>query len=124
MIIDTTILVDLLRGSTSARTFLSRVSPAERLVSAVTVAELIEGCRSRREVAVLNRELRLYTIRWIDEPQSQLADRWHRRFRLSKGIGYLDCLIAAAASCSTATLVTLNEKHFRFLPGLSVSRPY
>ncbi|HEX7407998.1 MAG TPA: type II toxin-antitoxin system VapC family toxin [Candidatus Binatia bacterium] len=124
MIIDTTILVDLLRGSTKARTFLGRVPPAERMVSAVTVAELVEGCRSRREVAVLDRELHLYKIVWIDEPQSQLADRWHRRFRLSKGIGYLDCLIGAAAFCSSATLATLNEKHFRILPGMSVSRPY
>jgi predicted nucleic acid-binding protein len=55
VIIDTTILVDLLRGSTSARTFLSRVPLTERLVSAVTVAELIEGCRSRREVAAVVR---------------------------------------------------------------------
>lgn len=71
MIIDTTILVDLLRGSTKARSFLSRVPPAERMVSAITVAELVEGCRNRREVAVLDRELHLYKIVWIDEPPSQ-----------------------------------------------------
>jgi predicted nucleic acid-binding protein len=36
----------------------------------------------------------------------------------------LDCLIGAAASCSSARLVTLNDKHFRVLPGVAVSRPY
>jgi predicted nucleic acid-binding protein len=88
------------------------------------VAELVEGCRNRRELAVLEREFRLYRVVWIDEAQSQLADRWHRRFRLSKGIGYLDCLIGAAAFCSATPLVTLNDRHFRVLPGVVVSRPY
>jgi hypothetical protein len=124
VIIDTTVLVDLLRGSSQARSFLTAVPLEDRLISAVTVAELVEGCRNRRELAVLERELRLYGVVWIDEAQSQMADRWHRRFRLSKGIGYLDCLIGAAAFCSSAPLVTLNDKHFRVLPGLIVSRPY
>jgi predicted nucleic acid-binding protein len=124
VIIDTTVLVDLLRGSSQARSFLTGVPLEGRLISAVTVAELVEGCRSRRELAVVERELRLYGVVWIDEAQSQLADRWHRRFRLSKGIGYLDCLIGAAAFRSSAPLVTLNDKHFRVLPGAIVSRPY
>ena len=124
MIIDTTVLVDLLRGSSQARSFLNGVRLDDRLISAVTIAELVEGCRNRRELAVLERELRLYGVVWIDEAQSQLADRWHRRFRLSKGIGYLDCLIGAAAFCHSVPLVTLNDKHFRTLPGLTVSRPY
>jgi len=124
VIIDTTVLVDLLRGSHQARSFLSRVPLKDRLISAVTIAELVEGCRNRRELAVLERELRLYEVIWIDEAQSQLADRWHRRLRLSKGIGYLDCLIGAAAFCSSLPLMTLNEKHFRVLPGVIVSRPY
>jgi tRNA(fMet)-specific endonuclease VapC len=124
VIIDTTVLVDLLRGSSQARSFLSGVPFDERLISAVTVAELVEGCRNRRELAVLERELRLYAVVWIDEAQSRLADRWHRRFRLSKGIGYLDCLIGAAAFCTSASVVTLNDKHFRVLPGVIVSRPY
>lgn len=124
MIIETTILDDLLRGSAQARAFLRGVPLGDRLISAVTVAELVEGCRNRRELGVLDRELRLYEIVWIDEAQSQLADRWHRRFRLSKGIGYLDCLIGAAAFCSSTPLSTLNDKHFRILPGVVVSRPY
>lgn len=90
----------------------------------MTVAELVAGCRSRRELAVLERELRLYRTIWIDTAQSQLADRWHKRFRLTKGVGYLDCLIGAAASGMALPLVTLNEKHFKVFPGVEVRRPY
>ena len=38
---------------------------------------------------------------------------WHRRFRLRKRIGYLDCLIGAAAFCSSTQLVTLTTSIFR-----------
>lgn len=124
MILDTTILVDLLRGSTKARAFVNRIPLEERSLSAVTIAELVEGCRNRRELSVLDQEIRLYSIVWISPAQSQLAARWHRPFRLSKGVGYLDCLIAAAAISASTSLATLNDKHFRVLPGLVVLRPY
>lgn len=124
MIIETTILVDLLRGSQKARAFLNAFPLLQRSISSVTVAELVEGCRNRRELGVLDRELRLYGLVWVDTAQSQLADRWHRRFHLSKGVGFLDCLIGAAAFCTSSPLATLNDKHFRVLPGIAIVRPY
>jgi len=36
----------------------------------------------------------------------------------------VDCPIGVAAFCHSVPLVPLNEKHFRFVPGLMVSRAY
>jgi predicted nucleic acid-binding protein len=124
VVLDTSILVALFRGSKDARTFVTSVPLSRRWISAVTAAELVEGCRNRQEIRKLDRELRRYNLAWITEAQSQLADRWHRRFRLSHGVGYLDSLIGAAAFSLGATVATLNDKHFRALPGLEVIRPF
>jgi predicted nucleic acid-binding protein len=43
VIIDTTVLVDLLRGSSQARSFLTGVPLEGRSISAVTVAELVKA---------------------------------------------------------------------------------
>ncbi|MFZ5911566.1 MAG: PIN domain-containing protein [Chloroflexota bacterium] len=47
--VDTTILVDFLRGYEAARTWLDRFSQGELAVSVITAAELVAGCRNRRE---------------------------------------------------------------------------
>ena len=36
----------------------------------------------------------------------------------------VDCPIDVAAFCHSVPLVTLNEKHFRAVPGLMISRAY
>lgn len=123
-VLDTSILVALLRGSDDAQAFVTSVPVSQRWISAVTIAELIAGCRNRLEIRKLDRELRRYNVAWITEAQSQLADRWHRRLRFSHGVGYLDCLIGAAAFSLSATVATLNEKHFHALPGLKAMRPF
>lgn len=44
--------------------------------------------------------------------------------RLSHGIGWADCLIAATCIRLQQPLVTLNDKHFKAIRGLRVARPY
>jgi predicted nucleic acid-binding protein len=48
-LIETTILVDLLRGHEAAITWVNSVSLQDRSVSVITYFELLAGCRNRRE---------------------------------------------------------------------------
>lgn len=45
-------------------------------------------------------------------------------YRLSHGIGVLDCLIAATAKELKGMLYTFNGRHLRSLPDVVVAEPY
>jgi predicted nucleic acid-binding protein len=45
-------------------------------------------------------------------------------FTLSHGLEIPDALIAATALELSLPLYTLNDRHFRMIPGLTVLRPY
>jgi predicted nucleic acid-binding protein len=96
-LLDTSILVDLLRGDRSARIWIDSVPETARIISVVTVAELIAGCRNRAEQRTVERELSLYELAWITDSASQSALDLYKRFHLSHNVGFLDCLIAATA---------------------------
>ena len=90
----------------------------------VTAAELLAGCRNRREQDMVEKELATYPMIQISGAISLTAGEWYRAYRLSQGIGFLDCLIGASAHHYGLTVCTLNDKHFRPLPDLQVERPY
>jgi predicted nucleic acid-binding protein len=123
-LIETTILVDLLRGKEEAITWVNDIAFQARWVSVVTSFELLAGCRNRREQRTVAREMRQYRLLHLTEETSRTALAWFERFHLSHGVGVLDSLIGATALTHHLILATLNTKHFASFPGLNVERPY
>ncbi|MBM4087700.1 MAG: type II toxin-antitoxin system VapC family toxin [Planctomycetes bacterium] len=123
-LLDTSILVDLLRGHQPARHWIDSIPGPDRFVSVATVAELIAGCHNSAEQRVVERETALYEILWLGERASQSALEFYKRFYLSHGVGFLDCLIAATALVDGCRVATLNLRHFGPFPGLQAERPY
>ena len=124
LLIETSILVDLLRGHPPARSWIDGIAPGEAAISFITAAEILAGCRNRREERMVEKELASYAVIWDSEATSRLAWSWYREFHLSHGVGFMDCLIGAAAHDHGLALYTLNDRHFAPLPGLRTSRPY
>ncbi len=122
-LLDTSILVDLLRGSKSAREWIDSLLESARAISVITAAELLAGCRNQSEQRAVERELDLYETVWVSEEISQEALEWYKRFHLSHRVGFLDCVIGATASQNGLQVATLNLKHFPF-PDLQAKRPY
>jgi hypothetical protein len=122
-LIETTILVDILRDRAQAITWVNSLPPQERWVSVVTYFELLAGCRNRREQRVVAQELRHYHLLLLTEDISRTALAWYARFYLSHGVGFLDTLLGATALHHNLTLATLNTKHFTPLPGVRVECP-
>jgi hypothetical protein len=122
MLIDTDILIWLLRGNPKAVRAVGDV--AVRNISVVTRMELVQGCRDRQEVILLKRFLNDYVVHVLPlTPEvGHRADTWMEEFALSHGVGLADCLIAATASQQGMTLFTANAKHFRCFPKLPVKR--
>lgn len=119
-LLDSCILVDLLRRKQDAQRFVL-TRQEQPCVCAVSVMELLAGARSQREEASI--EALLATFRWvaIDETVFRLGGNFLRHYRSSHGIDVPDALIAATAEHHGLDLATLNVKHFPMIKGLKAA---
>ena len=92
--------------------------------SVISVFELLAGCRNLREQRATLRSLATVQVVQIESDDSIQALEWYRSYHLARGIGFLDCFVAAAARRLGCQIHTLNTKHFRAIPGLKIKRPY
>jgi len=123
--VDTDVLIDIARKNTRALDFWRRAEARSTMTcSVISVFELLAGCRNLREQRATLRSLLTVEIIQIESSDSIQALQWYRSYHLSRGIGFLDCLIAAAARRLDCQVGTLNTKHFRAIPGLRTTRPY
>lgn len=114
IVLDTSILIDHLRGDERARSALEQAVEAEATLSAsvITKVEVLAGARPAEEHAT--RQL-LDKLRWIEvgdstaERAGALAARW---LRSHPGVDVADYVIAATTEELGATLWTRNVRHF------------
>ena len=124
ILIDTSIMVDLLRGKKEAKDWIDGIKVGNRAISFITVGELICGCRNKSELKKVEREIEGYTLIYLDDKDCRYAIDSYKQHRLSHGVGFLDCLIAATACCRGIKLATLNERHYKPFAGITLIRPY
>ena len=113
LLLDTTVLIDALRGRPAAeRVRALRGTGQTPWICAINVEEVLRGSRDEEEKAV-KRFLMGLRIAPLGRAEGELAGRW-RRDHARKGItlSQADCLIAAAALGVDARLATGNPKHF------------
>jgi predicted nucleic acid-binding protein len=120
LVLDTTVLMDALRGRPAAAKL--RDLAAERevlLTTAVNVEEIIRGLRPSEQAAAdaLFTAIRVLPVR---EPDARRAGAW-RREHAARGITLhqADCLIGAITVGISARLATGNAKDFP-MPELTV----
>lgn len=124
VLVDTTILIDHLRGDVRAHRLLSELFDAHERVWAATPTrtEVIAGLRQDEEAQMT--EL-FAVLSWVDVDVAvaDAAGEFARQYsRSHSGIDTTDYLIAAAALSIGARLVTLNVHHYPMIEGLA--RPY
>ncbi len=124
VLIDTSIMIDLLRGVYEAMNWIDKIEPENRLLSFITVAELIAGCRNQDEQKKIESEIKGYVLAHLDIEGCKQGLVLYKNFHLSHGVGFLDCLIAATAYRNNIQIVTLNDKHFKQMTGISIIKPY
>lgn len=123
MILDTDILIDLLRGHPPAVAwFASLTAPVS--VSGFAALELAQGCANKQELRRIRRVLAPFPLVWPETADMLRAYDEYADLRLSHGIGLLDTLIATTAVGQGLPLATFNVRHYRAVPGLSTVQPY
>ena len=121
-LLDTAVLVDLLRAYPPAGDWLSRQSPLG--VSPVVWLEIIEGAEDKRaQVRAIKLLQRFERIEVVTE-DFDWAIQQALRFRLSHNINMTDCLIASTAHRLNLPIFTTNLKHFHPLLGDLAQKPY
>lgn len=122
-LVDTSVLIDYLRGHQPAADVLEgRRASGPLHASEVTRLEILAGMRTSEEE---NTRLLLSTLVWHDldadvaEEAGALGRRWLPSHR---GIDAADLAVAATALLVPAELLTMNVRHFPMFPGLSA--PY
>lgn len=116
IVLDTTVLIDLLRGNAAALGYLRSLIEVPAC-SEVTRVEVMRGIRHREREAT---EGLMRTVRWIgvDEQVARRAGGLGRIWRRSHLIATADLIIAATAQELGADLATSNTRHFPMFAGL------
>lgn len=117
VVVDTSVLVDALRGAVSALEYLGELA-ARPLASEITRVEILQGVRSHERQRT---EFLLATVGWVpvDEVVARQAGRLGRSYRRTHtGIGAADLVIAATAVLADLPLATMNVRHFPMFGGL------
>jgi predicted nucleic acid-binding protein len=123
--VDTDVLIDIARKNARALNFWRRAEARSVMTcSVISVFELLAGCRNLGEQRATLRSLATIQIVQIESGDSVQALEWYRSYHLARGIGFLDCFVAAAARRLGCQIHTRNTKHFRSIPSLKIMRPY
>ncbi|HEY4745579.1 MAG TPA: type II toxin-antitoxin system VapC family toxin [Desulfuromonadaceae bacterium] len=111
LLLDTDVLINLLRGKEAAREFIvSRMEEDELCCSVITVAEIMAGMRPHEEAAT-RRLLDTLNILEVSRSVAEKAGRYKGNTK-SHALELDDCLIAATAFHADAPLATGNAKHY------------
>jgi predicted nucleic acid-binding protein len=123
ILLDSDIAIDILRRSPPATAWISSVQDNVCLPGIVAL-ELYQGCRDKREVTALQKELAPFAILWPSDAACDTALTHYAKAHLTNALGLLDALIAATALTYSVSLHTFNQKHFAAVPGLQTIQPY
>lgn len=121
LLIDTSVLVDHLRGVSGANDFMVKLDE-QPSISALTVAELFSGVKGQRERVSLHNLVDACNVIPVTTEIAEDGVLIRNRYLKSHRLGLADALIGATAISTRSTLVTLDKKHFPMLKKVRV--PY
>jgi predicted nucleic acid-binding protein len=121
IVLDTTVLIDVLRGHRPALDYLLALEEPPAC-SEITRVEVLRGIRHREREAT---EELMRAIRWIgvDEQIARRAGALGRTWRRSHALATADLVIGATAQELGADLATSNTRHFPMFAGLEPPYP-
>jgi len=121
-LLDTSILIDLLRQFPPAITWFT--SQGDLGVSSIVWLELLQGAQNARSQQKARQLLHQFARIEISTDDINWAIKQVVKYNLSHSVGGIDCLIAATSYRLQIPLYTMNLKHFTPILGTLVQKPY
>jgi tRNA(fMet)-specific endonuclease VapC len=122
--LDTDVLIDCLRGTSSAQEWLARAASETFQIPGIVAMELIVGCQNQADLQRTRKFLSAFDVVWPDASEFAQAYELLATYYLASGLSIPHCLIAAMALARSARLYTFNLRHFRTVRGLDAQAPY
>ena len=122
MIIDTDVLIWYLRGNDKAKKIIVENIPFR--ISVINYMELLQGMKNKNELRILQNYLKKWSIEIIhlNENISTRAMFFMEDYCLSHSMELGDAVIAATVLEYHETLLTANEKHYGYIPNISIKK--
>ncbi len=124
MLLDSDIMIDILRGYPPALAWLGRLESTPIGLPGLVAMELLQGCRNQNEQQRVERQLKRFTIYWPRETDCHGALLDLVTHHLSHNLGIIDALIGHTALGAADELATFNVKHYSVITGLKTVQPY
>ena len=126
LLLDTDVLIDLIRNYAPAVAWLDEIWARGEKVSlpGFGVMELIQGCRNATEIKRVEKDVRNYITRWPSRATCKRALVAYTRYHLSHGLGMIDSLIGQIAVDQRLPFCTFNKKHFEAIFNITTIQPY
>lgn len=123
-IVETTVLVDLLRDYPPAISWYRTQLQPNLAITPIIWMEIIGGGQNKLERLRAARLLKQFAMVYPTQADLDWAMQAQMRYELSSGVGMMDCLIASASYRLQIPLLTHNLKHFQPLLGSLAQKPY
>lgn len=121
VVIDTDILIDFGLDTDDAVNTMAVLEKNYLLtINVITAMELYSGCRSKKDIKKVEELIADLHIRFVSNSISERAYDLMKKFRSSHGVEINDILIAATAIETGAKMISKNQKHYQFIPGLDL----
>ncbi|NEP13996.1 MAG: type II toxin-antitoxin system VapC family toxin [Symploca sp. SIO2C1] len=121
LLVDTDILIDIANNDETATKRLANESQTLTLcISAITVMELVIGCRNKTEEQALDKFLGQFAVYPLTEEISTQTIELIQTYALSHGLLIPDALIAATAISNNMALLSKNQRDYRFIESLNL----
>jgi predicted nucleic acid-binding protein len=123
-IIDTSVIIDYLRGYPPARLWLLSQQAARFAITPVIWLETVQGAVNKVERDRAVRLLQSFIMEFPNEADHRWPMRQHALYYLGHGVHWSDVLIASVAVRLGVPLFTQNVKHYAALPNVDEQKPY
>jgi predicted nucleic acid-binding protein len=123
-LVDTTVIIHYFRRTPEARAWID--AQTMRLsITPITWLEVMVGAPSKAAQATCKAILSRFAMEYLTPADMDWAMQQMESFRLSHGVGVMDCLIASVAYRLQVPLYTANLRDMRvMLPQALVIKPY
>ena len=124
ILLDTDIMIDLLRQYPPAVAWLNSLGDEEIVLPGFVAMELLQGCDNKAEQNKVEKVLTVFETVWPSPETCDDALNIFAHYHLSHNLGLLDALIGQTAVALSLPLHTFNRKHYAAIPDLVTLQPY
>jgi hypothetical protein len=118
ILLDSNIIIDIINGKKGSLELLLQWPAHQVFLSVISEWEILAGAKDKQTHRAYRKALSRYNIIELDEKISEQTGVLLKTYFLSHHLQIPDALIASTAIRHNLSLLTLNQKDFRFIQGL------